>query len=236
MKGQRKHIYRCATVGLLGLGLAFVAFAGSAGAQGDTTTTKLTVQPPSSDQPIKQGDPDFDVNILVSDMHNLAGYQFSLQYDPSVLKFVDVKGDTLLGSTGREVNCPTKNDNSGLLQFVCVTLAPPVGSLGGKAGPDGSGTLAVVTFAPKGGGDSPLNLTDVKLVAAEVDQGGMPVETPSTTEDASVHVVGTSGGFPWLVIALAVGAVVVVGGGGGAFIVKRRRGNVHSEAPAVERS
>ncbi|MGA2285417.1 MAG: cohesin domain-containing protein [Dehalococcoidia bacterium] len=222
MKSRHTRIYSYATIGLLGLAVAFAGFAGSAGAQ--QTTTKLTVQPPSSDQPIKQGDPDFDVNVLVSDMNNLAGYQFSLQYDPSVLKFVDVKGDALLGSTGREVNCPTKNDNAGLLQLVCVTISPPV-SMGGKAGPDGAGTLATVTFSPKGGGDSALNLTDVKLVAAEVDEAGMPVETANSVQNASVHVVGTGGGFPWLIILSAVGVVVVVGavGGGGAVVVKRRR-------------
>jgi len=220
MKSWHKCIYGCTTMGLLGLALAYAGFAGTAGAQQDTT--KLTVQPPSSDQPIKQGDPNIDVNVLASNVHNLAGFQFSLQYDPSVLKFVDVKEDPFLGSSGRQVNCPTKNDNNGLIQFVCITLGPPAPQ--GTAGPNGSGTLAVVTFSPIGGGDSALDLSDVQLVAAELDQAGQPVESPFSTENASVHVVGKSG-FPWLIIGSALGAVVVVGaiGGGGAFVLKRRR-------------
>lgn len=218
MKSQHTRICRYTTIGLLGLALAFAGFAGTAGAQ--ENTTKMTVQLPSSDQPIKEGDPDINVNILASDVHNLAGFQFSLKYNPSVLKFVDVEGDPFLGSSGRPVNCPTKNDNAGLVQFICVTMAPPV-SLGGKAGPEGSGTLAVVTFSPTGGGDSALELSDVKLVGAEIDQGGMPVETTPSTENASIHVIGKGGGFPWLIIGSAIGAVVVIGGGG--LVLMRRR-------------
>jgi hypothetical protein len=221
MKSQNTRIYRYATIGLLGLTVAFAGFAGTAGAQGNTT--KMTVQTPSSDQPLKQGDPDINVNILASDVHNLAGFQFSLKYNPSVLKFVDVKENAFLGSTGRQVNCPTKNDNGGLVQFICVTMSPPV-SRGGKAGPEGTGTLAVVTFSPSGGGDSGLDLSDVKLVGAEIDQGGMPVETTPSIENASIHVVGTGGGFPWLVIGGALGAVVVIGAiGGGGLVMMRRR-------------
>lgn len=222
MRSEHTRIYRYTTIGLLGLALAFAGFAGTAGAQ--VSTPKLTVQPPSSDQPIKQGGPDIEVNILASDVQNLAGFQFSLTYNPSVLKYVDVKEDPFLGSSGRNVNCPTKNDTNGLIQFICVTMTPPV-SLGGKAGPDGSGTLAVVTFSPRGGGDSALDLSDGKLVEAEVDQGGMPIEATPSTENASIHVVGTSGGFPWLILGSVIGAVVVIGaiGGGGALVAKRRR-------------
>jgi hypothetical protein len=221
MKSQHTRICRYTTIGLLGLALAFAGFAGTAGAQ--ENTAKMTVQLPSSDQPIKEGDPDINVNILASDVHNLAGFQFSLKYNPSVLKFEDVKEDPFLGSSGRQVNCPTKNDNGGLVQFVCVTISPPV-SLGGKAGPEGSGTLAVVTFSPTGGGDSALELSDVELVGAEIDQAGMPVETTPSLENASIHVVGTGGGFPWLIIGGALGAVVVIGaiGGGGLMLTRRR--------------
>ncbi len=221
MRSKHARICRYTMIGMLGLALGFAGFAGSARAQGNAA--KLTVQAPSSDQPIKEGGPDIEVNILASDVHNLAGFQFSLQYNGSVLKFVDVQEDPFLGSSGRQVTCPTKSGNNGLVQLICVTMSPPV-SMGGKAGPDGSGKLAVVRFSPSGGGDSALDLSDVKLVSAEIDQAGMPLEETASLENASLHVLGTGSGFPKLII-FAIGAVVVVGaiGGGGAVVVKRRR-------------
>ncbi len=224
MRSQR--VYRYATIGLLGLALTLAGFAGTAGAQGSTAT--MTVQPPSSEQPIKAGGPDIEVNVLASGVHNLAAFQFSLQYDSSILKYKTVDGGPMLGSSGRQVNCldpkVTDNGKQEMLQFNCVTLGPPV-SMGGKAGPDGSGVLATVTFSPKGGGTSPLQLSDAILVAAEVDSTGMPVDIPTTAESASMDIAGKSGGFAWPIVFLAFGAVVVVGlvGGGGVFVAKRRR-------------
>ena len=100
-----------------------------------------------------------DVTILTSDVKNLAAFQFGLQYNPSILKYMGVKEGTFLGSSGRQVNCPdprvSQDGQLEKLQFNCVTLGPPV-SVGGVAGPNGSGVLAVVTFSPVGGGNTPL--------------------------------------------------------------------------------
>jgi len=224
MKREHKRTYLCALIGALALVATLAALAGTSSAQDNTA--KMTVQAPSSDQVIKEGGPDIDVDILASDVHNLAAFQFSLQYNSSILKYVGVKEGTFLGSSGRDVNCldprVTNSGKTELLQFNCVTLGPPV-SLGGKAGPDGSGVLATVTFSPKGGGNAALDLSDAMLVAAEIDSAGMPVSITTSAASSSLDVIGTGGGFPWLIICFAVGAVVVIGAIGGGLVLVRRR-------------
>ncbi|MGD0765619.1 MAG: cohesin domain-containing protein [Dehalococcoidia bacterium] len=227
MKSQHERAYRCVKIAVLGLAVALTGLAGTSLAQGNPA--QITVQPPSSDQIIKEGGPDFEVNVVASDVQNLAAFQFGLQYNRSVLKFVGVKEGTLLGSSGRQVNCPdprlTQDGNTETLQFNCVTLGPPV-SLGGTKGADGSGLLATVTFSPVGGGNTPLNLraSDSILVAAEIDASGMPVEISSSSQNASLDVVGTGGGFRWLIVGLVVVvAIVVIGAVGGGFVLMRRR-------------
>jgi hypothetical protein len=226
MKSQHKRIYQCVATLALGLVAALAGLAGTSLAQGNSA--QISVETPPPETVIKQGGDDIDVSILASDVQNLAAFQFALQYNSSILKFVKVKEGDFLGSSGREVKCldprVTQDNKQGMLQFNCVTIGPPV-SLGGTAGPDGSGVLAVVTFSPVGGGNTPLDLsdTDSKLVAAEIDAEGMPVEMTSTVQGSSLDVIGTGGGFPWLVVGLAVGAVVVIGAAGGGFVLMRRR-------------
>ena len=227
MKIQHERVYRCAKIAVLGLVVALAALAGTSLAQGNPV--QISVQPPSSDSIIKEGGENFEVNILTSEVQNLAAFQFGLQYKPSILKYVSVKEGTFLGSSGRQVNCtdPRVAQDGQLekLQFNCVTLGPPA-SLGGVAGPNGSGVLAVVTFSPVGGGNTPLNLVDKDsiLVAAEIDTEGMPIKIASSTQGASLDVVGTSSSRPWLIVGLVVvGAAVVIGAAGGGLVLVRRR-------------
>lgn len=226
MKIQHKRFCQGAAVAVLGLVVALAGLAGTSLAQGNPV--QISVQPPSSDSIIKEGGEDFEVNILTSDVQNLAAFQFGLQYNPSILKYVGVKEGTFLGSSGRPVNCPdprvTQDGQLEKLQFICTTTAPPV-SVGGVAGPNGSGVLAMVTFSPAGGGNTPLNLVDKEsmLIAAEIDAEGMPVKIPSSTQGSSLDVIGTGSGFPWLTAILAIGAVIVIGAVGGGLVLVRRR-------------
>jgi hypothetical protein len=226
MKIQHERVCRCATMAVLGLVMALAALAGPSLAQGNPV--QISVQPPPSDSIIKEGGENVDVNILTSDVQNLAAFQFGLQYKPSILKYVGVKEGTFLGSSGRPVNCPdprvTQDGELEKLQFICTTTAPPV-SVGGVAGPNGSGVLAVVTFSPVGGGHTPLDLTssDSILIAAEIDAEGMPVKIASSTQGASLDVIGTGSSFPWLILGSAIGAVIVVGAVGGGLVLVRRR-------------
>lgn len=214
--------------------LLVLAALGTASAQ--EAKPRVLVEAPGNEIEIKEGGQNFQVNILVENVENLAAFQFSLSYDPSILKFVEVKEGTFLGSGAREPKCLDPRVEPGdpeVLRFNCVTMGSPV-SLGGPAGPSGSGLLATVTFSPVGGGTAALDLVEGRLVAAEINEEEMPVELETTTQSASVEVIplptptpaGGSfglGGVSWFVLGPIIGIGVVLVAGAAAFTLARRR-------------
>lgn len=228
MESQHGRVPQCVKLLLLGLVvlLALAALGGAAVAQGNRAL--MSVEPPttSADEPIKQGGEDFQVNVVVDNVTNLAAFQFSLEYDSSIIKYKDVKEGPFLGSSGREVHSldPRIEQKDGLerLSFSCVTLGPPV-SVGGVAGPNGSGVLATITFSPIGGGETPLDLSEGILVAAEIDEQGAPVEIEAAVQGASLHVIG-GGGIAWALWGPVIGVVAVVVVVGAIVLVVRLRG------------
>jgi len=139
---------------LLIAGIAALSGGRGAGAQ----TAVLKVVPAS--QTVNLDDGNFTVDITVEDVSNLASFEFILSYDPSILRFVKVEQGSFLGSSGREVQCPSPiryspapgDSNLDAVRFGCgsINLQPPA--------PNGSGTLATLTFAPRTGGTSPLEI------------------------------------------------------------------------------
>ncbi|MDI6858184.1 MAG: cohesin domain-containing protein [Dehalococcoidia bacterium] len=218
--------------------LGFVLMLGALGTvSAQDVKPRVLVEAPGEEIEIKEGGPNFQVNILVENVENLAAFQFSLSYDPSILKYVEVKEGTFLGSGGREPKCLDPRVEPGdpeVLRFNCVTMGSPV-SLGGPAGPSGSGVLATVTFSPVGGGTAALELLEGRLVAAEIDEEEMPVELETTIANATVEVIplptptpaegGSSGlgGISWFVLGPIIGIGVVLVAGAAAFTLARRR-------------
>lgn len=100
----------------------------------------------------------FAVDLLAENVANLGGFQFTLNYDPSILHAEEVSEGPFLASTGREVLCRDPEIGDGAAGLVCVTLGAE------PAGPDGSGVMATVTFTALASGDTDLELEDVKLV------------------------------------------------------------------------
>jgi hypothetical protein len=146
-------------VGLVGVGLLIAAAAvwpngGTAGAQ----TAVMKVVPAS--RTVDVGDGKFTVEMMVEDVSNLAAFEFTLTFDPSVLRLVKVDSGPFLGSTGRVVQCPAPIHESpapsapseDALRFGCVTSGE------GMPGASGSGLLGTVTFAPRKAGTSRLRL------------------------------------------------------------------------------
>ena len=204
---------------LLGIGLSLAGLGGAALAQGNQA--RMSVESPA--ERVKKGGPDFNVNIVADDVANLAAFQFTLSYNPSIVKYVSVQGGDFLGSSGREQICLEPRVDQGnpeTLKFNCVTLGPPV-SLGGKAGADGSGVLATITFSPVGSGETPLDLTEGRMIAAEIDARGTPVEMDTVVQGASLQLAG--GGFAWALWGPVIGIVVAIVVVGLAILVIRLR-------------
>jgi hypothetical protein len=122
----------------------------------------LYVDPPTTVTSI--GDT-FSVNITISDVTDLGGWEFKLYYSSSNLNGTDlIEGPFLKqgGDTYFSIINFTDNYNSthGIAWVTCALL-------GADLGVNGNGTLAVVTFKAKQLGTSNLSLTDTWLSDSE---------------------------------------------------------------------
>ncbi len=116
------------------------------------------------------------IEVLVADATDLGSYEFTLTWDPSLLTFISIDRDALLGSTGRSVACPAPTVASGSLTFGCSTT-------GDGAGPNGRGVLATLRFGTVAAGRSELTLARVTLAGTT----GLPVSP--TTANGAITVI-----------------------------------------------
>lgn len=138
--------------------LASLGPASRAGAQ--EPTVRLEV--PSLDEQV--GEAPFPVDVVVEDVADLGAFEFRLAYDESVLRYLEWAEGPFLGSSGRTVECLDPRLAPGSVHILCVTLGqePP--------GPDGSGTLATVTFELLGPGTSPLRFEALTLAEPDAQR------------------------------------------------------------------
>ena len=204
-------------IGILGVGLLIAAAAvwpdgGTVGAQ----TAVMKVVPASQTVDIDGGK--FSVDIVVEDVSNLGSFEFTLTFDPSVLRLVGVEKGPLLDSTGRRVFCPRPIYNSpapsvpseDAVRFGCASSDPPEEEIPGASG---TGVVATVTFAPREAGTSQLwmGLAQDKYSLADplgediafVPQGGSvevvgngPPATPEPDEPTPIPVESPSPPIP----------------------------------------
>lgn len=156
-------------------------------------SARLDLTPASAQQATVRIDPptqhvdignQFTVRVMVDDVSDLGAYEFTLQFDPSVVTYVSVANSDFLGSTGRQVFCPPAIRDVGTVRFACATI-------GLNPGASGSGELAVVTFSGATDGVSPLDLIMISL--------GDPIgdDIPAFPQNGSVSVgAGTPGPTP----------------------------------------
>ena len=129
----------------------------------------------------------FAVNVSVTDVDDLAGWEFKLYYRSQVLNATEATEGPFLSSARSTMFLTinfTDNYNSthGRIWLTCALL-------GLGAGASGSGTLATIVFKITGAGHSPLSLLETKLVdATPVPPGPQPI--PHTTSGGSVTVIG----------------------------------------------
>ena len=117
-------------------------------------------------------------NVDIASQSDIDGYQFTLTFDPTVLRYVaSANGDYLLADT---FVVPARV-GAGQVTLVAVSLA------GGRTG---TGTLASVTFEVLAAKTSPLTLTEVILPVTDgshchpqVIDGGIGMATSQRLED-----------------------------------------------------
>jgi hypothetical protein len=184
--------------------LAILAAAHTAQGQGAT----VRLEAPSKG--LKVGGEPFDVAVVVDDVTNLGAFEFQLTYDQGIVELQDVQNGPFLASSGRQVNCLPPDKAPGTVLLRCVTLGAT------PDGPNGSGTLATVTFRALGAGTSPLHFGHVILTDPPANI------LASGTEDASVTIEPKQGGFRWVVWGPVIGAVAVVLVVGSVWYTRRR--------------
>ncbi|HYM14735.1 MAG TPA: cohesin domain-containing protein [Dehalococcoidia bacterium] len=138
------------------------------------------------------------VAIKASNVHDLAGFQFVLAFDASVLKPLAVNKTQFLAQSGREILCADATLEQAAVRLSCVTLRET------PAGVDGGGTLANVIFQPVSSGTTALALKNVILVHRD----GSPL--PITVQDGKLSVSGSSWWTTTRIILVAGGGAIVV--------------------------
>jgi len=126
------------------------------------------------------------VAVNLSDVTDLSTYQFSLNYDQSLLHFTGYTAGGFLSSGGATTDEFYSFEAPGSVSYVAGTIF-------GGSGVSGSGTLAYFTFDALGAGVSALNLSDVLLlniggndIATAITGGSVTVETPTAPPTGDV--------------------------------------------------
>ncbi len=144
-----------ATLALVGAAVLL----GSAGIASGTAGASISISPPS--QNIAAGTQEINIEIKANNVTNLGAYEITMTFDASVLEFVGAGDYGFLASTGRQQTCfgfgqsaATVNQYK-VLHAGCATNGL-LNNGQGKAGPNGTATLAQVVFKAKSIGTSNL--------------------------------------------------------------------------------
>lgn len=159
---------------LLGMGMV---------AQSHATVLALT---PSS--PVASVGDTINYDLTISDVTDLYGYQFSLQFDPTLVNITGVTEGPALATAGTTFFVPGAFDNvNGLLGLTGDTLIGPI------SGFTGSGVLALLSFTAVGAGVGDITLNDVLMldstfavIATTVNSASLEVKTSSVPEPSGL--------------------------------------------------
>jgi hypothetical protein len=127
-----------------------------------------------------------EINITVSNVTDLYGWQFTLYYSNAVLNATEItEGPLLYTHPVKPVRTMWMvgefNDNYNTTHGRIIAASTLVGVYNGV---DGTGAVATIKFKTKLSGDSPLKLAETKLINSKPFEN----EIPHTAIDGIVHV------------------------------------------------
>jgi len=136
----------------------------------------------------------FAINVTVSDVTGLRGWEFTLYYNSAVLNATSnyppypiIEGPFLKAGGSTFFVVPIFDDNYNATHGCIAAYCFLLGSEAEAPSQSGSGTLATITFKALASGDSALDLEDTKIRDG-YDEGGRPIPIPHTTIDGSAYV------------------------------------------------
>jgi len=115
------------------------------------------VQPPSIIDPNLTPSKNFTVDIDITKVNNLHGFDFKLSYNTTVLDVAKLEEGSFLESAGTTVIDKMQDDPMTGTVWIAIYLASPASFA------SGNGTLATITFQVVQKGESALHLYDVVL-------------------------------------------------------------------------
>ena len=180
-------------------------------------------------EPVESGE-EFAVELLIENVEHLSAFDFTISYDPELMSYERVEDAGLFLATGEreDINCPEATSTEDKVSAFCVTPGQPLFCMGGPPGASGSGLLARVVFKARSGGVAVLELSDPTTLALDdfspCDLNFNIPEIPHTRQSASVELLGSDDGIPWLIVGPIIGAVAFVLIAGGIGLSLRRRG------------
>ena len=147
-------------------GQSFVSFGDPSTAGRDAAKTDSSGTPVPVSYSVNNGET-FTMNVIVSNVNDLFGFQFNVQYNPSIIEFQGFGEGGFLKQDGRSTFCLDLKKETGLVKnLVCTRL--------GRGSVSGEGVLGTLTFSAVGTGTSQVTLTNVKLAnlnAEKIDSG-----------------------------------------------------------------
>ncbi len=122
----------------------------------------------------------FTVAVMIDQASSLGGFEFTLWFTPATVTVDDVTLGDFLGSTGRTVIpvTPIIDNQTGRASFGAA-------SVGSAPGPDGTGTLATITFTAQDAGQSFLDLENVIVLDTHAQH------QTATVQDGTVQVASS---------------------------------------------
>lgn len=120
----------------------------------------------------------------------LGAYEIEIGFDPEVIQYQSTENGPLLTSTGRLIwmcfHASGHDPDNGVIVWSCTTTGNPPGQPE-PFGPEGSGLLATITFAPRMEGTTPLQFQSTILG----DAMGDAIEHSSEDGSVTVQDLGT---------------------------------------------
>jgi len=147
----------------------------------DANQTIMYVEPQTSTVEIFHT---FQINISVSQVNDLAAWEFKLYYLNHYLNATQIQEGPFLKTAGQTyffVKNFTDNYNSthGIIWASCTLL-------GQGPGAAGNGTLATITFKAKQAGTTTLQLAETDMLDSQMP----PNHITHTTEDGTINILG----------------------------------------------
>jgi len=127
----------------------------------------------------------FQINISVSEVTDLAGWDFKLYYQNSILNATNVTEGLFLQTAGdtfffvKELT-DKYNETTGRIWVACVLT-------GQGSGATGNGTLATITFKAKLSGNATLHLAETELIDSQMPPQNIEHLTLDGTVEVSLH-------------------------------------------------